>query len=109
MRSEGVLESLGRCLLGLLAAVSVLVLILAGLGVRPFEGTTVKGTTAQGTAPQSERIALERSMPAKVEKQQQLALEQKVGECYSRGGVARLDAMSGYTGCDLPVPKSRSR
>jgi hypothetical protein len=53
-------------------------------------------------------VALE-SAPARAERQRQLALEEKVGECHARGGVARLDPMAGYTGCDLPVVKSRSR
>jgi hypothetical protein len=30
-------------------------------------------------------------------------LERKVGECDALSGVARLDAIAGYLGCDLPV------
>jgi hypothetical protein len=99
---EGAFESIGRYLLGLLAAASFLELVLAGTSVLSFR------STAKVTAAQSERIALE-SAPAKEEKRRQLVLEQKVGECYSQGGVARLDPLSGYTGCDLPVPKSGRR
>jgi hypothetical protein len=99
---EGVFESVGRYLLGACAMTAILVLALAGVSVLSFKGT------GNVTASQSERMALE-SGPTKAEKQRQLALEQKIGECYARGGVARLDPLSGYTGCDLPVPKSRSR
>src|SRR5262245_51815930 len=102
---ESVFEILARCLLGAFAAAMLVVLVLAGSRALPFNGP---GTKAATTAPQSERVALE-SGPAKEEKQRQAYLEQKVGECYSRGGVARLDPLSGYMGCDLPVPKSRPR
>jgi hypothetical protein len=91
-------ESVGRFLLGACAAALVLTLVSAGLGMRPPPGTTSQG----------KHVALE-STAAKEDKQRQLYLEQKVGECHARGGMARLDPLSGYTGCDLPVPKSRSR
>ena len=99
---EGAFESIGRYLLGACAMISIFVLALAGLSVLSFKGT------ANVTASQSQRIPLE-SGRAKAEKLRQIALEQKIGECYAQGGVARLDPLSGYTGCDLPVPKSRSR
>jgi hypothetical protein len=40
---------------------------------------------------------------AEREKRQTQYLEQKIGECDARGGVARLDPISGYLGCDLPI------
>lgn len=36
-------------------------------------------------------------------------LEQKIGECHRRDGVARLDPVSGYLGCDLPVLRRELR
>ena len=30
-------------------------------------------------------------------------LEQKIGECDARGGIANLSPISGYLGCDLPI------
>jgi hypothetical protein len=99
---EGIFDIAARCLLGLVAGGSLVVLVLVGSRALSFNGA------AKSTAAPSERIALE-SAAAKAEKQRQLALEEKVGECHARGGVAKLDPLSGYTGCDLPVPKSRSR
>jgi len=98
-------DILGRCLLGLLAAASLVAVVLAGT-----RGLSLQGTTKINAA-QSEPGIAPVSAPTKAEKQQQLqvALEQKIGECYARGGVARLDPVSGYTGCDLPVRKSRDR
>jgi hypothetical protein len=91
-------ESVGRFLLGACAAALVLMLVSAGLGV----------LSHRGTASQGKHVALE-SAAAKEDKQRQQYLEEKIGECHARGGMARLDPLSGYTGCDLPVPKSRSR
>jgi hypothetical protein len=34
-------------------------------------------------------------------------LEQKIGECDARGGVAKLDSISGYLGCDLPIRRTK--
>jgi hypothetical protein len=95
---ESAFESIGRFLLGLCAAAALVWLVMAGLRVSPFKTTTTTAST----------VALE-SRPAKEEKQRQAYLEEKIGECYSRGGVARLDPLSGYMGCDVPVPKSRPR
>lgn len=30
-------------------------------------------------------------------------MEAKIGECYAKGGIARLGGI--YLGCDLPVPR----
>jgi hypothetical protein len=43
----------------------------------------------------------------KEEQRQTRYLEQKVGQCDARGGVARLDPISGYLGCDLPILRTR--
>ena len=101
---ESLSDVVARCLLGLLAAAAVVMLVMVGTNGLSFRGTPAKDTAA----PQGERVALE-SAPARAERQRQLALEEKVGECHARGGVARLDPTAGYTGCDLPVVKSRSR
>jgi hypothetical protein len=45
----------------------------------------------------------ERKERQRAEEQALRYLEQKVGECDRRGGVARLDPVSGYLGCDFPV------
>ena len=102
---EGPFEIMGRCLLGLLAAASLVAVVLAGT-----RGLSLQGAT-KVIAAQSEPSIAPASAPTKADKQKQLqvALEQKIGECYARGGVARLDPLSGYAGCDLPVPKGRSR
>jgi len=102
MAREGTFERVGRYVLGVLAAASFLVLVLAGTRVLSFSGATA------GAGPQSQRAALD-SAPAKAERQRQVALEAKIGECYAKGGVARLDPLAGYTGCDLPLPKGRAR
>jgi hypothetical protein len=99
----GGFESVGRYILGLCAAASVVVLVSAGLGVMSPRGTASQGATSHGR-----HVALE-SPAAKEAKQRQAYLEDKIGECHARGGTARLDPLAGYTGCDLPVPKSRSR
>jgi hypothetical protein len=99
---EGAFECLARCLLGVVAAAALIALVLAGTSVLSLKGTP------NSTAAQRGRTVPE-SGPAKKEKQRQIALEQKIGECYGQGGVARLDPLAGYVGCDLPVPKSRSR
>jgi hypothetical protein len=36
-------------------------------------------------------------------------LEQKIGECAARGGVARLDSRSGYLGCNFPILSQEQR
>jgi hypothetical protein len=100
---ESAFESIVRYLLGVCAAGALVMLVMAGSRGLSLNGAVTEATI---TGPQSGRVALE-SGRAKEEKQRQAYLEQKIGECYSRGGVARLDPMAGYTGCDLPVPKSR--
>jgi hypothetical protein len=40
---------------------------------------------------------------AEKERREMRYLEQKIGECDARGGVARVDPISGYLGCDLPI------
>jgi hypothetical protein len=41
------------------------------------------------------------------EQQQIRYLEQKIGECDARGGVANLHPLSGYLGCDLPILRTK--
>jgi hypothetical protein len=61
----------------------------------------------QSTAPASQTRLPESAARSKAEQQIDY-LQQKIGECYSRGGVARLDTRAGYLGCDLPVLRTRS-
>jgi len=100
---DDLLESVVRCLFGLFAAASVIALVMIGTRALSFNVIAAKGNT-----PQSERVALE-SAPAKAETRRRLALEEKIGECHARGGVASLDPQAGYTGCDFPVARGRSR
>jgi len=99
---DDLLESAVRCLFGLIAAASVVGLVMIGTRALSFN------VTAEGSIAQSERVALENA-PIKAETRRRLALEQKIGECHASGGVARLDPLAGYTGCDFPVSKTKSR
>jgi hypothetical protein len=63
----------------------------------------------QSAAPSSQSRLPESAARAKAERQQLDYLQQKIGECYSRGGAARLDPWAGYLACDLPVLRTNSR
>jgi hypothetical protein len=80
----------------------------AGLIVFALLAGTKTLEPPQSTAPASQTRLPEAAARAKAERQQLDYLQQEIGECYSRGGVARLDPRAGYLGCDLPVLRTRS-
>jgi hypothetical protein len=99
---DDLLESAVRCLFGLFTAASVVALVMIGTRALSLN------LADKGNVPQGERVALENA-PVRAETRRRMALEAKIGECHARGGVASLDPQAGYTGCDFPVAKSRSR
>jgi hypothetical protein len=84
------------------AAGTILFVLLVGLGV-------VTPTQFTGRTSQTQPPAARHDYKARDERQQLEYLELKVGECDSRGGVAKVDPLAGYLGCDLPVLRTHSR
>ena len=78
-------------IIGACGAVILVVVILIGASILspPRGGNEVRQAALSPTQDREMRLLRD--------------LGEKIGECYDRGGVAKLDRFSVYLGCDLPV------
>jgi hypothetical protein len=86
---EDIRDILAVCALGF-----VLCVLLVGSGVLKFPQSAASP------------LQIQQPTPSQIEDERKRRyLEDKIGECVSRGGLPQLHHLSGYLGCNLPVKR----